>query len=303
MNRVEPFQRALRWPLLKTRTKHSVYNVKAAQSLWHIDGLEKLQRWKLYVHGGIDGYSRVAVYLTCANNKAAATVFRAFYNATIQYGVPSRVRSDFGQENSDVAAYMLATRGEGRGSFIAGMSVHNQRIERLHQDTYRNSIQHFHELFYKMESDVLLDPSNAVDIFCLHYVFVPRINQALQVFREGWNEHPLSSEKCQTPNQLWLKSVVALENANNTAIKDLYDPPVIDSGTYGVEHVSEICDHSRIGVLDMNHEENESENTLHLSCENLQRLREAIDPLGPSNNDGVDLYVSVCTFVGSILMS
>ena len=34
------------------------YNVASSNALWHIDGQHSLVRWKVVVHGGIDGYSR-----------------------------------------------------------------------------------------------------------------------------------------------------------------------------------------------------------------------------------------------------
>ena len=33
------------------------YQVPSPNSLWHVDGYHKLIRWKIVIHGGIDGYS------------------------------------------------------------------------------------------------------------------------------------------------------------------------------------------------------------------------------------------------------
>lgn len=111
------------------------YNVPSANYLWHIDGLHGLIRWKIVIHGGIDGFSRRIVYLKASNNNRASTVYACFNNAVIECGWPSRVRSDRGGENVDVARAMLRFRGTGRHSHITGSSVHNQRIERLWRDT------------------------------------------------------------------------------------------------------------------------------------------------------------------------
>ena len=97
-----------------------------------------LFRWRIVIHGGIDGFSRIPVYLLASNNNKAETVATAFTNAVETYGLPSHVRSDKGGENVQVAWFMLnhPQRGPGRGSMITGLWQGNARIYTIFTQTY-----------------------------------------------------------------------------------------------------------------------------------------------------------------------
>ena len=46
------------------------------------------------IHGGIDGFSRIPVYLAASTNNRSETFLECFLEAEAKYGLPSRVRSD-----------------------------------------------------------------------------------------------------------------------------------------------------------------------------------------------------------------
>jgi len=163
VTRTDPCRRALRWHQVISRR---TYSVPGANSLWHVDGHHSLIRWRFVIHGGIDGYSQVVVYLSCATNNKSDTVYNEFRKATQEFGIPSRVRSDKGGENISICHFMVAHHGPGRSSHIAGSSVHNQRIERLWRDVYRCVASTYHELFYGMEASGILDPNSDDDLLC-----------------------------------------------------------------------------------------------------------------------------------------
>ena len=143
------------------------------------------------------------VYLHCSDNNRASTVLKLFKQAITEYGLPSRIRIDQGKENVSMFLLSHPLRGTGRGTVIAGKSVHNQRIERMWRDIYSGVLGLYYNLFHHMESIGILNPNNDMHIFWLHSVYLPRINNHLQAWKQAWIKHPLRSEHNFSPEQLW----------------------------------------------------------------------------------------------------
>lgn len=109
---------------------------------------------------------------------------------------------------------------------LVGSSVHNVRIKRLWRDTFRCVLSLFYQLFYHLERVGKLNLLSQVDLFCLQYVYIPRINSALEMFQVGWNNHAITTEHCQTPMQLFVSGNLTtgrplLESTNSSTNKQL----------------------------------------------------------------------------------
>ena len=253
----------------------------------YADGHHKLVRWRLVTHAGIDGYSRMVVYMRCSANNRAVTVLSLFQEAVQRYGLPSRVRSDQGTENTSVALYMLRHRGVGRGSMITGSSTHNQRIERLWRDMHRCVTVVFYRLFYFMEHHGILDPLNEAHLFALQYVYLPRINHALQIFHEGWNDHGIRTAQHGSPRQLFVSGCLRLQMSGLTAM-DVFD--TVDETYYGVDSEEITPSSTDLGVI-------VSESRFHLPVSDLTDLQQEVNPLEGSENYGIELYESVLAYL------
>ena len=245
------------------------------------------------IHGGIDGYSRRIVYLHASSNNRADTVHRLFRSAVDECGWPSRVRSDKGGENVDVAKAMLSVRGTGRKSYITGSSVHNQRIERLWRDTFRCVGQLYYSLFYDMEDNGLLDICSEKDLFAIQFVFLPRINKQLTQFACAWNRHPLRTENGLTPLQLWNRGLLSTssefqeEIASGLSVNDDYG---VDSDMYSSTPFSD-NDIDGVVVPDID---------INLSDADIQYLQGHYNPLQSSDYNGVDIYIQVRNYLATL---
>ena len=240
-------------------------------------------------HGGIDGYSRLIVYLKCATNITSQTVYESFLEAVNKYNLPSRVRSDQGRENILIAQHMIERRGHDRGSMIVGSSVHNQRIERLWKDMHSCVTGLYYRLFYYMEDQGLLSPLNEKHMYALHYVFLPRINRSLHHFANGWNHHPIRTTHNKSPHQLFNAGMLLLRHSGLTAM-DYFDD--VDND-YGIDN-DVAPDNSDIESIHV------PRSSFTLNNTQLRLLNETVDPLSSSDNYAVDIYEHTLSFLQSL---
>ena len=186
--------------------KRRIYQVNAANDVWHIDGHHKLIRWRMVVHGGIDGYSRLIPFLRYHTHNTSTSVLSAFLNGVSKYGLLKKVRTDHGGENIDVWRHMIHEYSSEQ-CVITGSSTHNERIERLWRDVHRSVVANFATVFRELEAENHLDPLNEVDMYCLHSTYIPEVNASLDSFVAAWNNHPISTEQNRTPEQLFFTSM------------------------------------------------------------------------------------------------
>ena len=73
LERVDPHGLAVRWSTYGSIHRR-VYRVAYPNAVWHADGNMALIRWGFVIHGGVDGYSRLVVYLQCSTNNRAEAV-------------------------------------------------------------------------------------------------------------------------------------------------------------------------------------------------------------------------------------
>ncbi len=98
--------------------KRRVYKVRGSNALWHQDGNEKLRHWGFWVHGCVDGHSRLIIYLECCSNKRSQTVLDCFRRAIAIFGWPSRIRGDLGTENNGIEILMIEHWGAAHRAYL-----------------------------------------------------------------------------------------------------------------------------------------------------------------------------------------
>ena len=266
------------------------YQVPWPNSLWHLDGHHALIRWKMVIHGCMDGYSRRIMFLRCSANNLAETVLELFLDAVRMDGNlwPSRIRVDNGVENVLVCDAMIQARGEGRRvALLRDLPLTNQRIERLWRDVFRCVCHLYYYIFYAMESTGILDTDNPIHLFTLHLIFIPRINKALDEFREAFNHHKVRTERNRSPNQMWLDGMFHPDNP--LAHADLDEEPY-DLEMYG---------HDPHGPSSAASDSNVVVQPVHLPHDDLLTsfVLETIDPLQQSDEMGVDIYTEALELV------
>ena len=127
--RTDPVHSFVRQLYTVQRRTYSVPNVN---SLWHIDGLHCFIRWRMVIHGGIDGYSRLIVYLSCSNNNRADTVHHVSALTRVVKTLMWRIlcfslKDYIGEATSLVALHTmngLSASGETRSDVLVHCTTH-----------------------------------------------------------------------------------------------------------------------------------------------------------------------------------
>lgn len=69
----------------------------------------------------------------------------------------------------------------------------------------------YRAIFEEMVNEGVLEVESPVDLWCLHFVYFPILELALEDFVKYWNTHGIRTERMQSPQKLWRLSKYSRE--------------------------------------------------------------------------------------------
>ena len=66
-----------------------------------------------------------------------------------------------------------------------------------------------------------MNPDNDLHMFALHWIFLPRINQTLDEFLNGWNHHPIRTENNRSPLAIWTEGFYNLSGTTGSDLMNI----------------------------------------------------------------------------------
>ena len=86
-----------------------------------------------------------------------------------------------------------------------------------------------------MEEKRILDRNSIIDLFALHYIYQPRIQASLDEFKEGWNHHPVSTEKNSTLYQIWLMGMMDSKYESRRGVRSYLELNSMNVNEFGID--------------------------------------------------------------------
>ena len=94
----------------------------------------------------------------------------------------------------------------------------------LWRDVFDGVLYIYYHLFYHLEDCVTLDPTNQDHLFALHFVFVPRINRYLNLWKAGYVHHWIHTAGSRSPMQLYIFALLRMRGTDLVAAREMYEP-------------------------------------------------------------------------------
>ena len=126
-----------------------------------------------------------------------------------------------------------------------------------------------------------------LNLFILHYIYLPRINHTINIFIDSWNNHPVRTMKNWSPRKIWTNGMIDARNRHINHIQELQDNSEElsndDLEWYGMDWSAPAPTDDGLSTVEVN------DINFELNDYQLQQLTD-IDPLKESSTFGIDLF-------------
>ena len=234
----------------RRRLRRRKYLSPGPNFVWHIDSQVKLKPYAFSIQGGIDGFSRRALWLEVStSNKMPEIIAKYCLDAVKRNGLPVNVKADDGTEHSLVQPIHLLLRNTDGSdpnleSFSIVTSPANKRIEAFWSILLRDKIGWWKRFFQDMVDLDLFSNDDPVLLEAIRFCFMQLLRKELKEIASDWNVHIISSSRYQGPRgrpdtMYFLPHLYNRQNlgteVDNEEIDELYPSVTVELQDYSPE--------------------------------------------------------------------